>query len=149
MSSYIPSSSRLGSIMIIRTSSGVERYRMLVSMPLMPTDLPAPVEPAMSRWGIAARSAMYGSPWIVLPSAIVSFEVDRRYASDSSSSRSEICSRVALGIWMPTVDLPGMRSISTDSACIARHRSSARPVIFEYFTPASGLNSNVVTTGPG
>ena len=53
------------------------------------------------------------------------------------------------GIWMPTVDLPGMRSISTDSACIARHRSSARPVIFEYFTPASGLNSKVVTTGPG
>ncbi len=53
------------------------------------------------------------------------------------------------GIWMPTVDLPGMRSIRTDSACIARHRSSARPVIFEYFTPASGLNSNVVTTGPG
>ena len=50
---------------------------------------------------------------------------------------------------MPTVDLPGMRSISTDSACIARHRSSARPVTLLYFTPASGLNSNVVTTGPG
>ena len=50
---------------------------------------------------------------------------------------------------MPTVDLPGMRSMSTDSACIARHRSSARPVILLYFTPASGLNSNVVTTGPG
>ena len=42
-----------------------------------------------------------------------------------------------------------MRSISTDSACIARHRSSARPVILLYFTPASGLNSKVVTTGPG
>ncbi len=39
--------------------------------------------------------------------------------------------------------------MSTDSACMARQRSSARPVIFEYFTPASGLNSNVVTTGPG
>ncbi len=39
--------------------------------------------------------------------------------------------------------------MSTDSACMARHRSSARPVTFEYFTPASGLNSNVVTTGPG
>ena len=50
---------------------------------------------------------------------------------------------------MPTVDFPGIRSISTDSACIARQRSSARPVIFPYFTPASGLNSNVVTTGPG
>ena len=42
-----------------------------------------------------------------------------------------------------------MRSISTDSACIARHRSSASPVTLLYFTPASGLNSNVVTTGPG
>src|SRR5258706_8379589 len=50
---------------------------------------------------------------------------------------------------MPTVDLPAMRSISTESAFIARQRSSARPVIFAYFTPASGLNSKVVTTGPG
>ena len=50
---------------------------------------------------------------------------------------------------MPTVDLPGMRSIRTDSACIARQRSSERFVIFEYFTPASGLSSKVVTTGPG
>ena len=50
---------------------------------------------------------------------------------------------------MPTVDLPGIRSISTDSAFSASDRSSARPVTFAYFTPASGLNSNVVTTGPG
>ena len=42
---------------------------------------------------------------------------------------------------MPTVDLPGMRSMSTDSACIARQRSSARPVTRLYFTPAFGLNS--------
>src|SRR5437763_344459 len=39
---------------------------------------------------------------------------------------------------MPTVDFPGMRSMRTDSACIARQRSSARPVTFEYLTPASG-----------
>ena len=51
---------------------------MLVSIALMPTDLPAPVEPAISRCGIAARSATNGSPWIVLPSAIVSLDVDRR-----------------------------------------------------------------------
>src|SRR3977135_2986285 len=50
---------------------------------------------------------------------------------------------------MPTVDLPAMLAISTESAFIARQRSSARPVIFAYFTPASGLNSKVVTTGPG
>src|SRR3954469_16230404 len=50
---------------------------------------------------------------------------------------------------MQTVDLPAIRSIRTESAFIARHRSSARPVILAYFTPASGLNSKVVTTGPG
>ena len=141
MSSYIPSSSLLGSIMMQRTSSGVARKRMLVSIALTLTDLPVPVEPAMSRCGIVARSLTNGSPWIVLPSASVSFDGDRLYASDSSSSRREICSRLGLGIWMPTVDFPGMRSISTDSACIARQRSSARPVILLYFTPASGLNS--------
>ena len=42
---------------------------------------------------------------------------------------------------MPTVDLPGMRSISTDSAFIASDRSSERPVILLYFTPASGFSS--------
>ncbi len=50
---------------------------------------------------------------------------------------------------MPTVLLPAMRSIRMDSAAIARHRSSARPVMRATFTPASGLNSKVVTTGPG
>ena len=37
----------------------------------------------------------------------------------------------------------------TDSALSASDRSSVIPVILEYFTPASGLNSKVVTTGPG
>ena len=85
---------------------------MLLSMAFTLTDLPEPVEPAMSRWGIVARSLTNGSPWMVLPSASVSFELDRRYTSDSSSSRSEITSRLGFGIWMPTVDLPGMRSIN-------------------------------------
>ena len=61
--------------------------------------------------------------------------------SASSSSRIEMSSRFGFGIWMPTVLLPGIRSISTDSACMARQRSSARPVILLYLTPASGLNS--------
>ncbi len=42
-----------------------------------------------------------------------------------------------------------MRSIRIDSACSARQRSSASPVMRLYLMPASGLNSNVVTTGPG
>ena len=114
---------------------------MLDSIALTLTDLPVPVEPAIRRCGIVARSLTNGSPWMVLPSASVSRDVERRYASDSSSSRMEICSRFGLGIWIPTVDLPGMRSMSTDSACMARQRSSASPVILLYFTPASGLNS--------
>ncbi len=43
------SSTTLGSIMIILTSSGVALYRMLMMMVLMQTDLPEPVVPAMSR----------------------------------------------------------------------------------------------------
>ena len=35
------------------------------------------------------------------------------------------------------------------SALSAKQRSSPNPVMRLYFTPASGLNSNVVTTGPG
>ena len=50
---------------------------------------------------------------------------------------------------MPTVGLPGMRSIRIDSACRPRHRSSVSVVMRLYLMPASGLNSNVVTTGPG
>ena len=77
MSSYIPSSRRLGSTMMKRTSSGVARIRMLVIIALTLTDLPAPVEPAISRCGIVARSLRNGSPWMVLPIASVSFDVDR------------------------------------------------------------------------
>ena len=50
---------------------------------------------------------------------------------------------------MPTLPLPLIRSTRIDSASRASARSSASPTIFEYLTPASGLNSYVVTTGPG
>ena len=77
MSSYIPSSRRFGSIMMSRTSSGVARKSTLLSIALTLTDLPAPVEPAMSRCGIVARSPTIGSPWMPLPSAMLSFDVER------------------------------------------------------------------------
>ena len=51
------SSTTLGSISISRTSSGVARKSMDVMMELMHTDLPEPVCPAMSTWGILAMSA--------------------------------------------------------------------------------------------
>jgi hypothetical protein len=44
---------------------------MDISMALMPTDLPEPVVPATSRWGILARSATTGLPAMSLPSETV------------------------------------------------------------------------------
>jgi hypothetical protein len=63
---------------------------------------------------------------MVLPSAIMS-EVEAVASKDSSSSRSKICSRVALGIWMPTVDCRGCgRSAPTRRA--SRGQVVGRPV---------------------
>jgi hypothetical protein len=64
--------------MMKRTSSGVARIRMLVIIAFTLTDLPAPVDPAIRRCGIVARSVRNGSPWMVLPRASVSFDVERR-----------------------------------------------------------------------
>ena len=46
-----------GSTRTMRTSSGVERIRIETIIELMKLDLPAPVAPATSRWGILARLA--------------------------------------------------------------------------------------------
>ena len=53
------------------TSSGPERNRKLMIMELTQTDLPLPVEPAISRWGILQRSATCAVPAMSLPRAIV------------------------------------------------------------------------------
>ena len=88
-------------------------------------------------------------PLMSLPMAMVIFDGDSQNSADSIIARRLITSRREFGTSMPTVDLPGKRSINTDSACKPRHRSSVRVVMRLYLMPASGLNSNVVTTGPG
>ncbi len=118
-------------------------------MELRPTDLPAPVAPATSKCGIFARSVTKASPWISLPRASVSIDVDAVKVSVSMMSRSVMSSRLRFGTSMPTVDEPEMRSMRIDSAFSANARSSPRLTTFAYLTPAEGLNSNVVTTGPG
>ena len=115
----------------------------------MATLLPVPVEPAMSRWGMPARSAAAMRPLMSLPMATVSFDFEPRNSCDSMFSRSQMISRSRFGTWMPTVLLPGMRSTRMLSARSARQRSSVRPMMRLYLMPASGLNSKVVTTGPG
>ncbi len=149
MPSYSPNSSRFGSTMIMRTSFGVDLNRIDMISEFSITDLPEPVEPATSRWGIVSSVATLMRPLMSLPSATVSGDAEPVNSSDSSIWRRLITSRFRFGTSMPTVDLPGMRSIMIDSALRPRHRSSVSVVMREYFTPASGLNSKVVTTGPG
>ena len=60
---------------------------MLAIMQLRPTLLPVPVEPAISRWGIAARSVIQTSPFTALPRPRVRRPEARRKVSDSRISR--------------------------------------------------------------
>ena len=113
------------------------------------TLLPEPVEPAINRCGMDSRPETLSRPLMSLPSGIGSRAVVAWNSSDSMIWRSPINSRLVLGTSMPTVGLPGIRSMRIDSACKPRHRSSVRVVMRLYLMPASGLNSKVVTTGPG
>ncbi len=70
--SYAESSTRFGSTRMSRTSSGVDRMRIDVMRLLMQLDLPAPVAPATSRWGMRARLAMTKPPSTSLPIAAAS-----------------------------------------------------------------------------
>ena len=63
------SSTRLGSIKIIRTSFGVERIKIEVTSELIIEDLPAPVAPATNKCGIFAKFAQINAPSTSLPSA--------------------------------------------------------------------------------
>ncbi len=69
---YKSSSTTLGSTIRNRTSSGVALYNKLIISELIQTDLPEPVEPAISKCGIFARSATVTCPEISRPSATVS-----------------------------------------------------------------------------
>ncbi len=76
-------------------------------MPLTQTDLPEPVVPAMSTWGMAARSAPMGCPATFWPSPTRSGDFMRPYSADSITSRSETSALALLGTSMPTYPLPG------------------------------------------
>ena len=93
---------------------------------LMPTDLPEPVVPAISRCGIRARSAMTGSPPMVLPSASGSLRLHRLEILARRASRADRRSRgSALGSSMPMALRPGTTATRAEMALIERAMSSA------------------------
>ena len=108
MPSYGVSSTILGSMRIIRTSSGVARESSETSIELTKLDLPEPVEPATSRCGILARLAQRKWPSMSLPSPITIGCCSARAVPLRSTSPRRTISRSVLGTSMPTADLPGI-----------------------------------------
>ena len=113
------------------------------------TDLPAPVAPAMSRWGISARSLTSGRPSTSRPIAMGRAPVSSWKSDDSRISRRPTTEGDAFGTSIPTTPLPFTRSTRMAGARSAMQISSWRFRIFLRVSPSPNRNSNVVTTGPG
>ena len=146
---YTWNSTTLGSITIIRTSSGVVLYRILIKIEFVNTDLPEPVVPAISICGIFAISATTTRPAISLPAGKASLDLCSLSSLDISNSFRYTVSLLSLGISIPTAALPGIgASIRISAAAILSLISSAKPVILLTFVPISGCNSYLVTEGP-
>jgi len=126
-------------------------------MALTSTDLPELVVPAMSRCGIAVKSAHTGLPATSLPKANRKLDFIFLKASVSITSRNETRDNSELGTSMPTYALPGtgawIRMLGAESA---NARSSARLTIFATRTRVrpvrvsmnSGSTPYWVTAGP-
>ena len=108
---------------------------------LIATDLPEPVVPATSRCGMRARSAITGSPPMVLPrhSASFCFEVSKSWLA--SSSRRNTVSRLWLGSSMPMALRPWTTATRAETALIERAMSSASEITRDDFVPGAGSSS--------
>ena len=106
---------------------------------LMQTDLPEPVDPAMSRWGILEMSASVTLPAMSRPSAAVSLLLAPWNSFESMISRMDTALITLLGTSMPTAALLGMgASMRTPAEARLSAMSSASPVMRLILTPADG-----------
>ena len=117
-------------------------------MALMQTDLPEPVAPAMSRWGILARSETSGLPLTSLPRAMGRSALALAQSSDSMISRRPTSIRFWLGTSTPTAALPGMGAMMrTDWA-----RMPERDILVEagdFLHPHASRGNDFVTGDDG
>ncbi|MPM38049.1 hypothetical protein SDC9_84672 [bioreactor metagenome] len=120
---------------------------MLVMMPLMQTDFPLPVAPAISRWGIFVRFALCTTPEISRPNGTSNSLSVCFWPSITSRKDTTLTS--LFGTSMPMKDLPGIgASMRISFAAKAKARSSLRFTILLTFTPTAGWISYFVTAGP-
>ena len=114
------------------------------------TDLPEPVVPAISKWGILTKSNVEISPEVVLPIARLNSLSDSANFSELMMERKNTVSGFRLGISIPTDDLPGIGAITlTRLASITLAKSSDNCTNLLTLTPSAGSTSNKVITGPG
>ena len=142
-------STTLGSISIMRTSLGERRYARLRMMQLMHTDLPEPVVPATSIWGMSARSAVITLPVMSLPRANTSEPLAFLKLSLSNTSRSSTGVGLSLGISMPMVVRPGMgASMRTGDEASATPISFFSTVTLPTLMPGASCISKRMMRGP-
>jgi len=92
----------------MRTSVGFDRMSSETIIEFTKLDLPEPVEPATSRWGIFARFASTKPPSTSLPTPIVIGWCALSAFCEASTSPSCTVSRSVFGISIPIADLPGI-----------------------------------------
>ena len=79
-----------------------------VMIELRQLDLPAPVAPAMRRWGMVARFIITALPLMSRPTATSSGWLARRASADRRMSPSATIWRSVFGTSMPMAWRPGM-----------------------------------------
>ena len=115
----------------------------------MHTDLPEPVVPAISIWGILAMLPTMQEPLISLPTAKEDLDLDLANSWESITSRRETMVTARLGTSIPTMEIfPGTAAMRTPEAPRLRAMSSAQLVSLFSRTPLSSSTSYRVTLGP-
>ena len=149
MRSYWVISTRLGSMRIIRTSSGVLRIINEVMIELMPELLPAPVAPATSVCGILARSIRSDAPLMSRPTATSIAPLALAASGEVKMSPTATIWRSSFGTSTPIACLPGIGAMMrTSGDAMAYAMSSVRFLILDTLTPRPSSSSKRVTVGP-
>ena len=107
----------------------------------MHTDLPDPVAPAISIWGILDKSPTTHLPAISFPRPNDNFlfELVNSFESNTSLRNTGIC--FLFGTSIPIADFPGIgASILIPLAASPKAISSVKLTIFETLTPGLGCN---------
>ncbi len=136
---YTESSTIFGSIKINLTWSGRAFIKILVKIVLIATDLPEPVDPAISRCGILVRLADIVCPVTSLPNGTCIGSLLALEFWCSITSLKETIEVVRLGTSIPINGLPGIgASILISFAASAKAKSSDKLTIRLTFTPTAG-----------